>query len=133
MEEFMDEEPREDDVDATNEAEIPKIKRSPVAPSRQERLEHYITHLPFRSCCPECVAGKCKANPHFATDTQHEDAAVPLVAFDYAFARTETGVSEDDRGKMLVGRDRASRCYCCIAVPQKGVDAEEYSVKRVLK
>ena len=34
-EEFVIDEPREDDVDATNEAEIPKIKRSPVAPSRQ--------------------------------------------------------------------------------------------------
>ena len=89
--------------------------------------------MPFREWCEQCVAGKCKAKPHFATTSNHEESSAPLVAFDYAFMRDEEKIGEDERGKMLVGRDRTSRCYCCIAVPQKGVDAEEYSTRRVLR
>ena len=29
-----------------------KVVRSPSAPSRQEMLEHSITHVPFRRCVP---------------------------------------------------------------------------------
>ena len=47
-----------DDDDEGLETSSPKIVSSPYAPSRQERAEHRITHCPFRSWCPDCVAGK---------------------------------------------------------------------------
>ena len=58
--------------------------KSPAAPSRQEMLEHNITHYPFRSWCAHCVRGKCKASKHSATGNA-EASETPIVGFDYAF------------------------------------------------
>jgi hypothetical protein len=38
-------------------------KHDPKMPSREERLEHGITHLPFRSWCKHCVKGRGKEEP----------------------------------------------------------------------
>ena len=65
--------------------EAPAIPlRSPSAPSRQEMLEHCLTHVPFRSWCVHCVRGKCKSSKHSSTGGT-EESAVPIVGFDYAF------------------------------------------------
>ena len=48
-----------DDDDATGEeARIPRIRRDPLQPSIEERIHHEVTHLPFRSWCPDCVKGE---------------------------------------------------------------------------
>ena len=41
-----------------------RSKVPPAAPSERERRLHRITHFPFRSWCPECVAGKGVASGH---------------------------------------------------------------------
>ena len=95
----------------------PRMLSSPSMPSRQEIQEHNVTHIPFRSWCPFCVAGKSKCAPH-KRGIDHSDDAVPLVAFDYCFMgdRAET---DADNITILVARDRKSRCYAVIPVPQK--------------
>ena len=40
---------------------------------------------------------------------------------------------ESTQVKILCGRDRRSRMYASIPVPQKGVDSDEYSTRRVLR
>ena len=72
------------------EALRPKGVPTPSPPSRQERLEHELTHLPFRSWCELCVKGKCKADQHRATG-QLAESEIPVVSVDYAFM--------SDRGK----------------------------------
>ena len=42
---------------------VPKMLPDPGTPSRQEVLEHELTHLPVRSWCPHCVAARAK-NQH---------------------------------------------------------------------
>ena len=118
-----------------DEALRPKSVAVPIPPSRQERLEHELTHLPFRSWCEFCVKGKCKADQHRATG-QLAASEIPVVSFDYAFmgdkGRTADG-KEDASGskqveetidhdvmKILVGRDARSRMCSAIPVPQKG-------------
>lgn len=49
-----------DDEQKIEEARKPKMRRSPEEPTRQEREEHELTHLPFRSWCPCYVAAKAK-------------------------------------------------------------------------
>ena len=70
---------------------------------------------------------------------------MPLVAFDYAFmsedeVKRNNESSRDDelsrsegQIKILVGRDRKSKCYVAIAVPSKGLDEAEYATRRVLR
>ena len=67
-----------------NEAAQPRALAAPSPPSRQEALEHYMTHLPFRNWCPFCVKGKSKASPHLVHGDRGEHE-VPIVAFDYCF------------------------------------------------
>ena len=121
----------EDENPDENENVPPRMFASPTAPSRQEAQEHAITHLPFRSWCPFCLMGKAKCSPH-RRGIDHSDDAIPMVAFDYCFMG-ETEQPDMDNIKILVGRDRKSRCYAVIPVPQKGVDHDQYAVKRGLR
>ena len=36
----------------------------PRQPTKAEVPRHNLTHLPYRSWCPECVKGRAKADPH---------------------------------------------------------------------
>ena len=48
----------------SDEARAPEVLRDPGAPTQKELDEHNTTHLPFRSWCPHCVAGKAQDRPH---------------------------------------------------------------------
>ena len=101
-----------------------KPLKSPVAPSRQELLEHNATHYPFRSWCAHCVLGKCKSSKHSATGGG-EESEVPIVGFEYAFLSDRNRRREDDADeseevenamlKVLVGHDSKSKV--CTAIP----------------
>ena len=54
--------------DDVNESETPRMLKSPATPSRQEVLEHNITHCPFRDWCADCVSGKSHASPHMVAN-----------------------------------------------------------------
>ena len=41
----------------SEEAKPPEVLRDPGAPTPREIEEHNVTHMPFRSWCPHCVAG----------------------------------------------------------------------------
>ena len=72
-----------DDEEVSKEAQAqPMPHQCPRAPSRQERLEHCITHCAYRSWCKRCVAGKAKAMAHRASKRSEDE--VPVVACDYA-------------------------------------------------
>ena len=69
---------------------------------------------------------------------------MPIVGFDYAFisdrAAVEPDEDQEDQGevddtiiKVLIGHDSRSRACTAIPVPQKGVDPDEYAVRRSLK
>ena len=133
------------------EALRPKGVSTPSSPSRQERLEHELTHLPFRSWCECCVKSKCKADQHRATG-QLAESEIPVVSFDYAFMSdrsisSSSGEDEVDEQvedqeneskehevmKILGGRDAKSRVCSAIPVPQKGLDPTEWSVREGLR
>ena len=51
-----------DDVDEQHEARKAKGLPTPQQPTVQERLEHELTHLPYRSWCPVCVQAKGRSD-----------------------------------------------------------------------
>ena len=67
----------EEDVE---EALVAKPLRSPMAPTAAERAAHAPTHLPYRSWCDECVAGRRDNPAHRPVDCQ--DNAVREVMMD---------------------------------------------------
>ena len=127
----------DDEEEEVEEGAPAKPLRSPSAPSRQEMLEHSLTHVPFRSWCIHCVRGKCKSSKHSSTGGT-EESAVPIVGFDYAFLsdrnirrpeddddqeQSQEG-SSDSVVKVLVAHDSKSKTCAAIPVPQKGIDME---------
>ena len=60
------------------EARIPAMRRAPRAPTRQEIVEHNLTHLLFRSWSPCSIAAKAKHWPHRRIrDAERAEKAVP--------------------------------------------------------
>ncbi|CAE7551092.1 unnamed protein product [Symbiodinium sp. CCMP2592] len=70
------------------EAQRAKPLRAPPVPTPQMVAEHEVTHIPYRSWCPACVAGRGRAYSH-----HHEgrDSTVPVVSADYLYF-SEKGV-----------------------------------------
>jgi len=71
------------------ESRVPKAKRAPDEPTNEEIRLHEVTHVPYRSWCPCCVAGRGRADPHLKTT--FEDKAVAGVHVNYWFLRDEHG------------------------------------------
>ena len=92
----------------------------PTAPTFKERLEHELTHLPFRSWCPFCVMGKARSNPH---KTVEEDlGTVATFCMDYFFLKDE---NSEDTCTCIAMRERYSKTQFSHVVPHKGAGVPE--------
>ena len=126
-------------VEESDEAVAAKVLPSPSPPSRQEMLEHNITHMPFRSWCPHCLAGKAKSTKHMQ-GAGLGVSETPVINADYMFMGNKSRNASDDDGeeeiqttnkkfeeedkddqkaKILVMRDARSRVCSAIPVPKK--------------
>ena len=54
------------------------FKRKPKEPTEREIAEHKITHMPYRSWCPHCVAASAKASPHMKLVKEDDERCVPF-------------------------------------------------------
>ena len=79
-----------EDIDEQQEAKKAKGLPTPPQPTEQERMEHELTHLPYRSWCPVCVRSKGRADNH---PKQHSKAPVIQVDITYYKAMGETKVT----------------------------------------
>jgi hypothetical protein len=91
--EGIEEEVVDDEVDeSSEEGRVPRERRAPNEPTNNEIRLHEITHTPYRSWCPCCVAGRGRASPH--SKVVHEEKAVAGVHVDYWVLRDEQHVGE---------------------------------------
>lgn len=103
---------------ADEEGRRPMRLKQVVGPTMRERVEHDRLHLPYRSWCPVCVAGRGANHGHKTVQDELGDHA-PEVSFDYCFLRDYQGA---DYLPVLVGCDRETRTIIAHAVPNKGAD-----------
>ena len=78
-----------DEEDAQQAALPAKGIKAPQQPTEQERREHNLTHLPYRTWCPICVESKGRSNNH---PTQKK-STLPVIQCDFAYIDVETGMS----------------------------------------
>ena len=57
------------------------VRRKPLSPTQREREMYEASHLPFRSWCDSCVAGRARARKHMARHCE----PVNRLHFDYFF------------------------------------------------
>ena len=97
------------------------------APTQREREEHARTHLPYRTWCPECVAGRGRDGPH--KSSPQDELEGELVAYDYCFMRNAAGES---CAPTLVAKDKRTKLLMSHVVPCKGAD-QEWVVAQALR
>ena len=119
-----DEELQEQSQDS--DRKLAKGRQDPGEPTAEERRIHDITHLPYRSWCAECVAGRGVGFAHTSHEALAEDA-LPIVGIDYHYMGAE---GEEGTIPMVCLKDSHTKVVFDHVVTKKGVD--KYMVKRVL-
>ena len=105
----------EDTEETPERARGEKVRRKVFYPSNDEIRAHRITHCPFRSWCPKCVAGRGHQGPHRRSEEPLND--VPQISIDYCFLRR----GPDERSvPVLVARVRRLNLVFAHVVPFKG-------------
>ena len=103
---------------------LPSTPTAPYVPTRQERLEHEVTHVPYRSWCEHCVKGKAKSTPHKHEANRVE--GIPVIGLDYySMSKKDEDQEYKSEVTVLSMKDRVSKCIFAIPVPQKRVDPHE--------
>ena len=67
----------------------------PKAPTAAQIAAHNITHLPYRSWCPHCVAARRPNSQHFRASS-NSVRADPLLVADYCFCLLYTSDAADE-------------------------------------
>ena len=103
--------------DKPTEAVKPKPLQNPIQPMKCEIIEHNLTHLPYRSWCPDCINGRGKTLPHEAQDPD-DMHLIPTVSVDYHFM----GSKEDEERSqpILATKDHGTRKVFAQVAPSKG-------------
>ena len=96
----------------------------PVTPTPLERENHELTHLPFAPWCRFCVLARSQSDPHRRTRKHKGDATVPVVSFDFCFARRS---DQDKADPIIVMRDHQTRMTFAHMLPGKSTVNELYS------
>eukprot|EP00971_Amphidinium_carterae_P337087 6473751-Amphidinium_carterae.1 len=90
-------------------------RRVPATPSVEEVRLHRLTHTPFRSWCPVCIAARGRDPPHRRRGPR--DLSQPQVHLDYFFPRDGPG---EDSITAVVMREEQTRAIAAHVVPRKG-------------
>eukprot|EP00971_Amphidinium_carterae_P145667 2887009-Amphidinium_carterae.1 len=73
---------------------------APHAPTELEVEQHLASgHVPYRTWCRSCVAGKGRSQTHFHHDEAEDDRARPVIALDYCYL---SGVESGEDGSSPV-------------------------------
>ena len=86
-------------------------------PTTRERDEHMAAHLPYRSWCPYCVAGRGISAHHVAAGGDREKLGI-TIRLGYCFTTPED--TEKDMCPMLILCDDNLEAICAIPAEHKG-------------
>ena len=100
------------DTEADTSARAPRSLPVPKEPTAQERAEHELTHLPFRSWCKICVESKSRQD-----HSKKLRLKQPVLQCDYSFI---TDPETKDQVTLLNVRDVLSGLALSCVVPCKG-------------
>ena len=94
-----EEEDREDaEVLRKEQARKPKFRKSPKKPTKAEREEHEVLHLPYKAWCRHCVRGRGRNRPHRKDEDEEAPDAnqVSRVSMDYFFMNKNDKAASDN-------------------------------------
>ena len=90
--------------------EAREVKAPPIpdTPSREQVRLHRLTHRPYRSWCPHCVAAR-RPNTQHRSSSSDSQRADPLLVADYCLSCPKSeGATPGGRGSAFAERRRAN-------------------------
>ena len=114
-------------------------ERSPLAPvsvevpSEWEQSQHRLTHLPFKSWCPSCLAHRARSDKHERSGESHS-GPVPTISFDFFFTKSDgKDAKGDEPNKItsLIVVDSHTSFVAC--VPLEGKAQLDHANREVIK
>ena len=109
----------DDVVDAEDgeEVQMPRGIPPPPEPTAAEIARHNLTHYPYRSWCPHCLASR-RPNSHHRQSRSTSSRKVPLFCADYCFVKDSV---DEAMGTVLAGRLYPSNAVFATVCDSKGV------------
>eukprot|EP00435_Cladocopium_sp_Y103_P041886 s2323_g11.t1 len=104
----------EDQEEEQQQATKAKGIKAPAQPTPQERAEHELTHLPYRSWCPTCVQSKGRSDNH-----PKQQSRSPVVQFDFCFFKAH---GETKTSTVLTGIDVQTGMCTAVLITDKQKD-----------
>ena len=99
------------------EAQLPRGVPAPLEPSPAEIAKHNLTHFPYRSWCPHCLACR-RPNAHHRQSRSHSATRkIPLFCADYCFVKES---HDEDMATVLAGRLYPSMAVLATVCDTKG-------------
>ena len=132
----------DDESEIEHEGVAPKVARQPDQPTAQQRREHDLCHVPYRSWCKHCVRGRGKRRAHSRIKSGR-DEDLPHAAIDYTFftqagAKKAEDLSEEEKldeskaNTVLVMKDSMIGSIFAYLVGKKGATNEDWLAKQML-
>ena len=111
-----------DAVEAVDEeeAQMPRGMPEPFEPKPEEIARHTLTHYPYRSWCPHCVASR-KPNAHHRSTKRSAGRRIPLFCADYCFVKDS---HDAEMATVLAGRIYPTCQVLATVCDAKGVQDE---------
>ena len=109
-----------------------KVEHPPLprCPSEEERVEHEMTHLPFRAWCEFCVSCKSKSDSQKAVSEEPSGRrSNPTMQMDFCFGKSQP---KDPLTTVLVVLDTWTKMVLAIPLESKGM-AIRQTAEQVVK
>ena len=117
----------DDVVDAEGDVvQMPRGIPAPPEPTTAEIAQHNLTHFPYRSWCPHCLACR-RPNTHHRQSSRSSTRKVPLFCADYCFAKDS---HDSEMATVLAGRLYPSNAVVATVCDAKGTE-DEKAIRRL--
>ena len=111
----------ESDHDPACEPAAIRAGAVPVGPTRQEREDHEAAgHVPYRSWCQACVAGRGRSDAHLTHRTSTSTTTTIGIDYGYLEDRVTLGEQEARPSPILVTRSSTTQVTTADVLPCKG-------------
>ena len=114
------------DADTGDMFVCPKALPTPIMPSPAIVARHNLTHVPYRSWCPYCNAGR-RPNSQHRGQSVDQKRSLPVVHADYCFIRD---TQDEDNLTVCVGRMSPSKAMFASGCTVKGA-GDDYVLGRL--
>ncbi|CAE7420072.1 RE2, partial [Symbiodinium sp. CCMP2592] len=124
--------PREEAASASSQPQVDEGQSAqplarPDRPTPEMIAAHEVSHVPYRSWCRACVAGRGRAYQHKASG---QESTVPVISMDYLYFNERS----DGAGlPTIVLRDRHSKAIFSHLLPCKGTTGSTHPERAILK